>query len=293
MVEIKRATSPTGTPQHGGSGGGAGKAPTSVMPSPFDVPSAATVPRNYSSMDSGSPYSMRPLTLDGQLNEGIPFGSGLNKIEEEEREEAADGSMVVQKPGAALRLLADSLYERILHAAIAAVEAHAAADAKHGPRLKLENYSFLRLSLQGLPLGQTDVLNKYCSVAASSRNTALSNYVDQMLDNIKFDKVMRLGAPLSDQQSKPFSTNEVQQILVTAAAGLDKKLAIVKQRLQKHFGSSSPYLMDVVWERFETKCCRAWEDAIKLVNGQSNASSLGRVMTVVELKNLLQSTKVE
>ena len=46
------------------------------------------------------------------------------------------------------RELADSLHDRILKAMLAAVEAAADSDAKHGQRLRLENYYFLLHSLQ-------------------------------------------------------------------------------------------------------------------------------------------------
>ena len=42
----------------------------------------------------------------------------------------------------------DGGYEGWLRAAMAAVEAAGAGDAKHGTRLRLENYAFLQLGLQ-------------------------------------------------------------------------------------------------------------------------------------------------
>lgn len=46
------------------------------------------------------------------------------------------------------RELVDSGYEGWVHAVMAAVEAAGATDAKHGTRLRLENYAFLQLGLQ-------------------------------------------------------------------------------------------------------------------------------------------------
>ena len=33
-----------------------------------------------------------------------------------------------------------------------------------------------------------------------------------------------------------------------------------RQKLQKHLGSSSPYLVDVVWDRVEVRCVQGWEE---------------------------------
>lgn len=44
----------------------------------------------------------------------------------------------------------------------------------------------------------------------------------------------------------------------STTAGLDKKLAAVRQRLGKHLGGSSPYLVEEVWAKLEGICLARW-----------------------------------
>lgn len=181
------------------------------------------------------------------------------------------GSMVAITPAAAVRALADSLYNQVLDAMLASVESHAAHDVKHAPRIKLENYSFLRLSLQGLPLSQAPVLQKKCSEAATLRNTALAACVEQQLEILKLDKLVHLAGQLAEFGASGISPSEAgarlqwtsadaRQAVSAAASGLDKRFSTARQKLHKHLGASSPYLIDVVWERTGVRCGQAWED---------------------------------
>ncbi len=180
-------------------------------------------------------------------------------------------SMVALTPAAAVRALADSLYNQVLEAMLVSVEVHAAHDAKHAPRIKLENYSFLRLSLQGLPLAQAPILQKKCSEAANLRNTALAACVEQQLEILKLDKLVHLSGQLAEMGASGISpadavnrlhwtSADARQAISAAASGLDKRFATARQKLHKHLGSSSPYLIDVVWERTGVRCGQAWED---------------------------------
>jgi len=167
-----------------------------------------------------------------------------------------------------IRSLADAFYKQVVQAIVNAVEAHAAVDAKHGPRVQMENYAFLRLSLQGLPLSNSPVLHTFCSEAASRRNAAVVAYVDQLAASAKLVPVLQLSAQLGmtggntchdgtaggtagdgDFAAQKMSASEAKQVVSAASVGLEKRLARARQRVVKHFGGSSPYLITVVWER--------------------------------------------
>ena len=180
------------------------------------------------------------------------------------------GAMLI-RPSAAVRAMADVLYAQILDAMQLAIESHASMNPKHGPRVKLENYSFLRLSLQGLPLAQAPVLQKKWQEAASLRNVALAANVEQQLEVLKLDRLVQLGGQLAEMAASglgpaeakarlAWSAIEARQAIAAANAGLDKRMQTARQKLQKHLGSSSPYLVDVVWDRVEVRCVQGWEE---------------------------------
>ena len=182
-------------------------------------------------------------------------------------------------PSVATRSMADAFYTQIIDAALVSIETHASQDSKHGPRVRLENYAFLRLSLQSLPASPSgsgsgaaaaSVLTQRCAEAAQLRNTALSVCVDQQLESVlKLDRLVGLGlqlATLASQGVGPaevaghvqWSSADARQAVSTAAAGLDKRLGEARKSLHKNLDGSSPYLVDVIWDRLMERCVGAW-----------------------------------
>jgi hypothetical protein len=190
-------------------------------------------------------------------------------------------------PGVYLRQLAEDFYDRLLKTMLGCIEAHAHADVKHSSRLRLENYAFLRLSLQKLPVSKSPVLQRVCSEAAAQRNAAMAAYVDQQLEYLKLDTVMALADHLTRLEegltpnaessatavesksgrgsgaginvASSLEAGEMRSIIVNAEIGLEKRLLAARQRMHKHFGASSPWLIDVVWEKLERRCAQGWE----------------------------------
>jgi hypothetical protein len=211
-------------------------------------------------------------STDGGDNGGSTSGGNGSSLEKQGSFLQRGGSsMLTIAPAAAVRVLADTLYHRVLDTMLVSVESHAAHDAKHAPRIKLENYSFLRLSLQGVPLAQAPVLQKRCSEAGTLRNAALAECVEQQTEILKLDKLVNLAGQLAELCASSMSPAEVgnriqwtsadaRQAVAAAASGLDKRFATARQKLHKHLGNSSPYLIDVVWERTAVRCGQAWED---------------------------------
>lgn len=176
----------------------------------------------------------------------------------------------------AVTSMAEAFFRRVLDAMVEAIEAHAGGDPKHGPRVRLENYAFMRLTLQGFSASSSPVLHKYCSEAASRRNTAVAAYVENLVEEAKLTPALHLasqlmqqvgaGVPAAEAPSRlDMSPGEARQVASAAGTGLEKRLVGVRQRISKQMASSSPYLVDVVWERLEVRCTRAWEDLEKLV----------------------------
>jgi len=254
----------------------------SRSPSPTKVP-IATAQNNNGDEDSNAQLASvknpaptlkpSPFEVLDQSSTGVAADSNQVSSGGSQQVSLSRGvsSMVAMTPAAAVRVLADSLYNQVLDAMLTSVEFHAAHDAKHAPRIRLENYSFLRLSLQGLPLSQAPVLQKKCSEAATLRNTALAACVEQQLEILKLDKLVHLAGQFAEFGASGISPAEAgnrlqwtsadaRQAVSAAATGLDKRLSSARQKLHKHLSASSPYLIDVVWERTGVRCGQAWEE---------------------------------
>ncbi|PRW58682.1 exocyst complex component SEC3A [Chlorella sorokiniana] len=171
-------------------------------------------------------------------------------------------------PGDVLRELVDGGYEAWVRAIMAAVETAGATDAKHGTRLRLENYAFLQLGLQALPLDSTPVLAAFAGQAAAAKDRAMAGYIEQQVDYFKFTRVLEFSRKLDETMAAggsaevhlqlQFQPAEVRQLLSSTTTGLDKKLVQVYQRVQKHLGASSAYLVDQVWDKLEGICLERW-----------------------------------
>lgn len=234
---------------------GSNNTPTGLPMSPFQSMGASAGGSGGSSF-SGRPTTPRGVVATSGIKSTSPGGSPVGTL---------------TRPSGAVRAMADALYSQVLDAMHLAIESHASMNPKHGPRVRLENYSFLRLSLQGLPLAQAPVLQKKWQEAASLRNGALAACVEQQLEVLKLDRLVQLAGQLAEMAASglgpteaaarvQWSAAEARQAVTTATTGLDKRMQLARQKLHKHLGSSSPYLVDVVWDRVEVRCVQGWEE---------------------------------
>jgi len=93
---------------------------------------------------------------------------------------------------AARREVADAMHARLAAAMTAQLERTAAADPKHGERLRLENYAFLADALRPLA-GRAPVLGRCAAQAGAARDAALAGYVRQQLEYGKFWRLLQLS----------------------------------------------------------------------------------------------------
>lgn len=180
-------------------------------------------------------------------------------------------------PEAVLRELADGLYGSLLGAVLEAVEEQAAADAKHAPRVRLENSSFLMVVLGGLRSaalgGSTSdpapaVLQRYLETATVLKQSSMALYVDQQAEYAGLARAMDLSKSLvraagsaqgRGQAAALPPAAEARQILSGATTGLEKRLAATRERVQKHLSHSSPYLVNEAWDSLRNSCLEAWD----------------------------------
>lgn len=171
-------------------------------------------------------------------------------------------------PGNVLRELVDGAYQSWLGAMCGAIEALGAADAKHASRLRLENYAFLHLALQSLPLARSPALAGFASQAGGLVDRSLSAYVEQQVENVKLTRLLEFSRRLDEaiasvgseevHLQQQFQPGEVRQLLAAAGGGLDKRLLQEHQRILKHLAATSPHLVDPVWSKLEATCLERW-----------------------------------
>lgn len=115
-------------------------------------------------------------------------------------------------PFDAVRARVDDAYQRILGVVMLAVEHTAAGDAKHGDRLKLENYAFLRACLEEF-LERTPVLKTFHTEASVREQAALSIYVDQQIEYLRLTRVLELASRLDEALASGADAQEVAAAL--------------------------------------------------------------------------------
>ena len=210
---------------------------------------------------------------------------------------------MLPSPSSAVRAMADALYYPVLEAIHRAVESSAAHDSKHGPRVRLENYSFLRLSLQGLPLTQAPVLQQESNNAAVLLSDALTAYVEQQLEILKLDRLVYLADQLEELAGAGMGPAEAaarlqltaadtRQAISMAAVGLDKRLLTARQKLHKHLGPSSPYLVEIVWDSVMSRCGQGWEELEQRLPAIFGVGVVGLVPTAEGLRTAFAAAKV-
>ena len=104
------------------------------------------------------------------------------------------GSVATHKELASVlgREVVDGAYAVLMRECMCTIERVAHPDAKHGPRLRMENYAFLADAL-GPPARSVCLLAHFAAAAAASRDAALAAYVQQQLEYGKFWQLLHLS----------------------------------------------------------------------------------------------------
>ena len=152
-------------------------------------------------------------------------------------------------PGELLRKMADDFYLTVLPEIYGAIEYHASSHERHGQRIRLENYAFLRISLQSLPLKRASLLREYCTKAADQRNAALKLYIDEVIQDSKLSSFHRFTDATKDLNSTNKMIADANLILQCTESEIEAALQSIKSKLEKDLGVESPYLVGVALER--------------------------------------------
>lgn len=159
---------------------------------------------------------------------------------QESVEEGQDQMATSMMPGALLRKMADEVYQSVLPAIFTAVDAFATQHDKYKERIRLENFSFLRISLQSLPVKSSQMLKQYCNASLEYRNKALNAYVTQIMSNSDLGFLEN-----HDGCSKLCE-------VFPEGPSFEATLTRMMKKLRKDVGDTS-FLIKVVWERVDAK----------------------------------------
>lgn len=178
--------------------------------------------------------------------QSVELGSDEGKYSSEALNMSTTGRLY---PGELLRKMADDFYLIVLPEIYGAIEYHASNHERHGQRIRLENYAFLRIGLQSLPLKRASLLREYCSKAADQRNLALKLYMDEMIQDSKLSPFHRLADATKDSDYIPRTSGDAEAILQCTESEIEAALQSIKSKLEKELGVESPYLVGVALER--------------------------------------------
>ena len=148
-----------------------------------------------------------------------------------------------------VRRMADNMYSLVLPEIVKTVEIFSGDHEKHKDRIKMENYAFLRTSMQSLGASKSsEVLKRHSDEAARLRDSAVKSYVSNlMIQSLLFK-------PLAG--TEPLVRGDELDTVFDDLSAIETALRYVSKAVQRDFGASS-YLVRVVWDRVEARVLQA------------------------------------
>eukprot|EP00892_Ulva_mutabilis_P005436 jgi/Ulvmu1/3264/UM151_0012.1 len=197
--------------------------------------------------------------LSAILKSGIPAQRWWMPWGEEE--EIARSESLARKALEPIGRIVPAVYNAVL----ASLSKLAAGDAKHGPRLTLENLAALQPPLDALAALAPDVKAPAADLAGALGRSR-DKVVEEQLQASKLwpllsfagrlHVLLREVAPTEVQYQQGFSQATVASTVESGYAGIDKKIAAISQRVKKHL-SSNPHLLKLVWVAVEESMRKA------------------------------------
>ncbi|KAI8107664.1 hypothetical protein M9435_002692 [Picochlorum sp. BPE23] len=232
------------------------------------------------SQESQNPGTILPLS---------PFQSPQGSVEFDmvpQISAASSGSfsLPTSTPSQRIRHMADELYAKVLPSIFSAIESKTSDHDKHKERIRLENYAFLRISLQALPIKQSKVLKQYCTRAAEGRNASLKAYIHSILAENDLEALCDIP---DSQKGKSIPSIDVAvfQPLIDDPDTFQSKLNAVRNRIKKDLGESASYLVNVVWERVDARVLNAL-DSLETMCSDSSVTDIRSALSSMRSSQL-------
>lgn len=193
-------------------------------------------------------WTSKDLNIPRSLHKQSQEANGIDSAQ------MPTGSM----PGMLLRRMADELYQRVLPTIFKVIEGFSQDHEKYKERIRLENYAFLRISLQSLPVKSSHVLKEYSSASADGRNDALNAYVNQIMADSELIYFLNIDSENHAKIYEQFSNGP----------SFEQTLSNIVNKIRKDIGDTS-FLMNVIWERIDTKLLQSL-DSIEASDSSRN-----------------------
>lgn len=146
-----------------------------------------------------------------------------------------------------IRSMADDLYARVLPQILKTIEAFSENHEKCKYRIQIENYAFLRTSLQALGVKSSEVLTRHAAEAAELRDAAVRAYVSKMM------KESLVLQPLVGSEVVPEGACDDA---FADLGAFETAVRFVSNAARRDLGESS-YLIRVVWGCLESRIAAA------------------------------------
>ncbi|GLI69334.1 hypothetical protein VaNZ11_013920, partial [Volvox africanus] len=221
-------------------------------------------------------------------------GDGGSEGEEEDEESSRRRELLQAAASWQVRPEVDAIYARLVGLMFSSLERIAAADAKHGDRLRAENYAYFVEAVRPL-VRHVAALEPYMLQAETKQEEAIQRYVAAQLQytvlwrlleaSERIDQLLQVISPGEVQYQAGFSLADMRSLIAASMKDVDKKVQKMYARVKKHLGNSN--LSFRVWERIYEKFLERYECLEKQLT--TCYPSLELSPTVETLEDVLRS----
>lgn len=168
-----------------------------------------------------------------------------------------------------VRLMADDLYARVIPLILRTIESFSENHEKHKFRIQLENYAYMRTSLQALGAKSSEVLTRHSAEAAELRDTAVRSYVSELMKESIVLQPMDGSETIPDDCCDPFAD----------LGAFETAVRFVSNATRRDLGESS-YLIRVVWGCLESRITAALDKR----DGGEHVAACRRILASLSLQ---------
>ncbi|GIL48476.1 hypothetical protein Vafri_4992 [Volvox africanus] len=193
-------------------------------------------------------------------------GDGGSEVEEEDEESSRRRELLQAAASWQVRPEVDAIYARLVGLMFSSLERIAAADPKHGDRLRAENYAYFVEAVRPL-VRHVAALEPYMLQAETKQEEAIQRYVAAQLQytvlwrlleaSERIDQLLQVISPGEVQYQAGFSLADMRSLIAASMKDVDKKVQKMYARVKKHLGNSN--LSFRVWERIYEQLLERYE----------------------------------
>lgn len=190
--------------------------------------------------------NVESIVAEWAAKEGVKNLSNVSNLRSPASSPAGSGRSTASTADQ-IRTMADDLYARVLPQILKTIDSFSENHEKYKFRIQMENYAFLRTSLQALGVKSSEVLTQHSAKAAELRDTAVRSYVSKLM------KESLVLQPLVGGKVDPGGTCDDA---FADLGAFETAVRFVSNAVRRDLGESS-YLIRVVWGCLESRIMAA------------------------------------